>query len=53
MEFNLFTKYKLYENINKEKIKLIKKLNYMYLKESYKGNKVAYYYENINTGDII
>lgn len=53
MEFNLTTKYKLDKNYDLEKIKLIKKLNDMYLKESYKGNKVAYYYENIYTGDII
>ena len=53
MNFNLFTKYDINKNINIEKMNLIKRLNNMYLNESYKGNKVAYYYEKINKGDVI
>lgn len=45
-------------NVNKEKIsiemiKLIENLSNMYLEESLNGNKVAFYYEDINTSSII
>lgn len=42
------------DNIEKTRplLKEWKKVNESFLEESYKGNKVAYYYENIKTGDV-
>lgn len=56
MEFKLNPSYRIDKDIFTKKEKIInniKELNDLYLNEIYHGNKVAYYYENINTGDII
>lgn len=56
MEFKIKPTFKVekeYFNNNKDIFSLIKDLNNDFLEETYKGNKVAYYYKNEKTGDII
>ena len=56
MKFELRPIYKVdreYFESNPEVFKKIKELNELFLNETYQGNKVAYLYKNIKTGDII
>lgn len=56
MEFNLNPNFKIDKGFfkdNSNTMNEIKKLNNMFLNETYQGNKVAFYYENINNGNII
>ena len=56
MEFNLNPFFKGTKDFfqNSSDIMLaIEELNNLFLKETYKGNKVAYYYENINNKNVI
>lgn len=56
MEFKLNPEMKIpkeYFRENEEIFSLIKDLNKDFLEETYKGNKVSYYYKNIKTGDVI
>ena len=58
MEFNLKPIFKIdkeyfNDECNIKTFNKIKELNNMFLDETYKGNKVAYYYENIKNGNIL
>ncbi len=58
MEFNLKPIFKIDKEYFKDECNIktfnkIKELNNMFLDETYKGNKVAYYYENIKNGNIL
>lgn len=54
MNYNVETNYKMDSSLfkNKQLINAMKKLNNLFLKETYKGNKVSYYYEDLN-GNVI
>lgn len=52
MKYNLEINFEIYEDI-KSKIDFIKKLNNLFLDEFYKGNKVAYIYQNIKNNNMI
>ena len=54
MNYNVETNYKIDSSLfkNKQLINAMKKLNNLFLKETYKGNKVSYYYEDLN-GNVI
>lgn len=56
MEFKIKPEFKVdkeYFKANSDIFNLIKDLNNYFLNETYKGNKVAYYYKNIKTGNVI
>ena len=54
MHFELNPEYQLDKSVyetKKASFQKVKELNELFLNETYLGNKVAYYYENIKTGD--